>query len=376
MISRPIIKALMTRALRRSRIVALLGPRQSGKTTLARSWVKPESPNYYDLEDPDSEARLDGSLTELRNLRGLVVIDEIQRRPDLFPLLRVLADRRPLPARFLILGSSSPELIRHASESLAGRLERVDIGGLGAADLDKSALERLWLRGGLPPSYLAKSDKDSMAWRKNYIRNFLERDLPQMGISIPAGTLRRFWSMVAHYHGQIWNAAEPAGSMGVSEPTIRRYLDILEGMFMLRLLPPWHENLKKRQVKTPKVYFRDSGLLHQLLGVGSTRELYSHPKSGASWEGFVIEETLKSREHEGAYFWATHNGAELDLLYFEGSRRIGVECKRSDNPHWTPSMRIALEDLKLDRLVVVHPGKRRYRLAEGVEALPIHQWLE
>ncbi len=363
-------------AIRRSRIVALIGPRQCGKTTLARGWAKTDSSGYFDLEDPTGLARLEESpMEELKKLKGLVVIDEIQRQPDLFPLLRVLADRRPLPARFLILGSSSPVLIRKSSESLAGRLETVVIGGFAVTDVGIRNTDRLWLRGGLPPAYLARSEKDSLAWRKNYVRMFLERDVPQMGISIPAESLRRFWSMVAHYHGQIWNAAEPASAMGISEPTVRRYLDLLEGMFMVRQLRPWHENLKKRQVKAPKVYLRDTGLLHYLLGIQTRQGLISHPKAGASWEGFIIEEVLKKLNPEEAYFWATHNGAELDLFCLSEGRRIGIECKRTDAPRLTSSMRIAMEDLKLDRLLVLYPGQKKYSLAPKIEAWPLTQWL-
>ncbi len=376
MILRKNIKSQIAIALRRSRIVALIGPRQCGKTTLAREWAKSDSPGYFDLEDPAGLARLEDSpMEELKKLKGLVVIDEIQRRPDLFPLLRVLADRRPLPARFLILGSSSPELIRKSSESLTGRLETVVIGGFSVPDVGIRNIDRLWLRGGLPPSYVARSENDSLAWRKNYVRMFLERDIPRMGITVPAETLRRFWTMVAHYHGQIWNSSELASAMGISEPTIRRYLDLLEGMFMVRQLRPWHENLKKRQVKAPKVYLRDTGLLHQLLGIRTGHDLFSHPKSGASWEGFVIEETLKKLNPEEGYFWATHNGAELDLFCLSKGRRIGIECKRTDAPRLTLSMRIAMKDLKLDRLFVIYPGQKKYTLAPKIEALPIAQWL-
>jgi len=357
-------------ALGRSRITALLGPRQCGKTTLARTFVSPDSLNYFDLEDPLSLARLDEPMTALRDLTGLVVIDEVQRRPDLFPILRVLADRDTLPARFLILGSASPTLLRQSSESLAGRIETVTIGGVSLQDVGRDAHEQHWLRGGFPLSFLAANDNDSHAWRKNFIQTFLERDLPQLGIGTPAPTLHRFWTMLAHYHGQIWNAAEPARSLGVNESTTRRYLDLLEGVFMVRQLQPWHENLKKRQVKSPKVYFRDSGLLHQLLGIRALPELLSHPKCGASWEGYVIEEIIGSLHPDEVYFWATHAGAEIDLLLFKDGRRIGVEIKRADAPRLTPSMRTALEDLRLDSLVVVYPGDRRYPLTEGVEAVP------
>lgn len=354
-------------ALERSRVVALLGPRQCGKTTLARTFVSPDSLNYLDLEDPLSLARLDEPMTTLRDLQGLVVIDEVQRRPGLFPVLRVLADRTPLSARFLILGSASPDLLRQSSE---GRIETHTIGGFTIRDVGMAAHEAHWLRGGFPLAFLADNDADSVVWRKNFIQTFLERDIPSFGIRTPAATLLRFWTMLAHYHGQVWNAAEPARSLGIGETSIRRYLDLLEGVFMIRQLQPWHENLKKRQVKSPKIYIRDSGLLHQLLGIRTLPELLSHPKCGASWEGYVIEEAITLVQPDEAYFWATHAGAELDLLLFKDGRRIGIEIKRADAPRLTPSMRTALEDLRLDRLVVVYPGDRRYPLAEGVEVVP------
>ena len=371
MIKRPTVMDAIRRALRRSRVVALIGPRQSGKTTLAREFVQGDSLNYFDLEDPVSLTRLAEPMTALRGLRGLVVIDEIQRQPDLFPVLRVLADRRPLPARFLILGSASPELQHRSSESLAGRLETITIGGLSLAEVGVSAQRRHWLRGSFPLSFLADSDADSLAWRKNFIQTFLERDLLQLGIRTPAATVLRFWTMLAHYHGQIWNAAEPARSLGVSEPTVRRYLDLLEGLFMVRRLQPWHANLKKRQVKSPKIYFRDSGLLHHLLGVRTEIDLETHPKSGASWEGYVVEEVLKAAVPDEAYFWATHAGAELDLLLLKYGRRVGVECKRVDAPRLTPSMQTALEDLQLDRLAIIYPGDRPYPLGKRVTAVPL-----
>ena len=357
-------------ALNRSRIVALLGPRQCGKTTLARQFVSPESANYFDLEDPLSLARLDEAMTALQSLTGLVVIDEIQRRPELFPILRVLADRDPLPSRFLILGSASLPLLRQSSESLAGRLETVHIGGLTLADVGLKAHEKHWLRGGFPLSFLAGNEADSLAWRKNFIQTFLERDIPQLGIGTAAITLFRFWTMLAHYHGQVWNAAEPARSLGVNESTVRRYLDLLTALFMVRQLPAWQTNLKKRQVKSPKIYFRDSGLLHQLLGIRTGKDLLSHPKGGASWEGYIIEAILTAVQPDEAYFWATYAGAELDMLLFKGGQRIGVEIKRADAPQLTPSMRTALTDLNLDRLRIIYPGERRYKLAESVEVIP------
>ena len=338
---------------------------------MARTFVLPDSLNYFDLEDPVSLARLDEPMTALRDLRGLVVIDEVQRRPDLFPVLRVLVDRDPLPARFLVLGSASPGLLRQSSESLAGRLELVTMAGFCLAEVGLDTMSKHWLRGGFPLSFLAPSETDSLAWRKNFIQTFLERDLPQLGIRVPAYTMLRFWTMLAHFHGQIWNGAELARSLGVSQPTVRRYLDTLEGVFMMRQLRPWHANLKKRQVKSPKVYFRDTGLLHQLLGVRSERDLLTHPKLGASWEGYVIEEILKAVRPNEAYFWATHGGAELDLLLLKDGRRVGVECKRVDAPRLTRSMRIALSDLQLEHLIVVYPGEQSYPLSERVTAVPL-----
>jgi predicted AAA+ superfamily ATPase len=373
MIDRPTDIKFIRQALKRSRIVAILGPRQCGKTTLARQFVPADSLNYFDLEDPSSLARLSEPDLAMRPLKRLVVIDEIQRRPDLFPLLRVLADRKPLPARFLILGSASPDLLRQSSESLAGRLETVPLEGFRLADLGASAQGRHWLRGGFPLSYTARNDADSFAWRRQFVQTFLERDMPQLGVRIPAVTLGRFWTMLAHYHAQIWNAAELARALAVNEPTVRRYLDLLTGVFMVRQLQPWHENLGKRQVKAPKIYVRDTGLLHTLLGIPNQRELEGHPKVGASWEGYAIEEVIRTTQPDEAYYWATYNGAELDLLLFKNGRRIGVECKRADSPTLTPSMRIASTDLKLDELLVVYPGDTRYRLARNIEVVPLAQ---
>jgi len=358
-------------ALQRSRIVALIGPRQSGKTTLAQMFVSSDSVNYFDLEDPVSLTRLEEPMTALRDLTGLVVIDEIQRRPDLFPILRVLADRHPLQARFLILGSASPDLVRKASESLAGRLETISISGFSLSEVGGEKLNQHWLRGGFPLSYLAANDVDSQIWRKNFIQTFLERDLPQWGIQISAATLMRFWTMMAHYHGQTWNAAEASRSFGVSDMTVRRYLDILESVFMIRVLQPWYANIHKRQVKSPKIYFRDSGLLHSLLGIYSELDLYTHPKIGASWEGYSIEEIIKAMRPDETYFWGTHNGAELDLLLLKDGKRIGVECKRKDAPHLTLSMKIAMEDLQLDKLMVFYPGEKTYPLAERIDVIPL-----
>ena len=376
MINRKSDLELVRAALKRSRVVALLGPRQSGKTTLARQFVPADSLNYFDLEDPQSLARLSEPDTALRPLKQLVVIDEIQRRPDLFPLLRVLADRKPLPARFLILGSASPDLLKQSSETLAGRLETVSLEGFRLADLGAAAQARHWVRGGFPLSYTAHTEADSLAWRRQFLQTFLERDIPQLGITIPAVALRRFWNMVAHYHGQIWNAAELARALAINESTVRRYLDLMTGVFMVRQLPPWFENLGKRQVKAPKIYVRDTGLLHALLGIANQRDLELHPKVGASWEGYAVEEVLKALRPDEAYFWATHQGAELDLLLFKHGRRIGIECKRADAPTLTPSMHIALADLKLDELRVVYPGKKRYTLAKKVEVVPLAELVD
>jgi uncharacterized protein len=368
---------LMVRgALRRSRVVALLGPRQCGKTTLARQFVPPDSLNYFDLEDPRSLARLSEPDLALRPLKKLVVIDEIQRRPDLFPLLRVLADRSPLPARFLILGSASEDLLQQSSETLAGRLETVPLEGFRLSDLGVSAQNRHWLRGGFPLAYTPRRESDSVSWRRQFLQTFLERDMPQLGIQIPAIALRRFWNMVAHYHGQIWNAAELARALAVNETTVRRYLDLMAGVFMVRQLPPWFENLGKRQVKSPKVYVRDSGLLHSLLGITNRLDLENHPKVGASWEGYAVEEVLKSFRPDEAYYWATYNGAELDLLLFKDGRRIGVECKRADAPELTRSMKTALADLKLDHLYILYPGDKAYSLGKKVEVVPLARFVK
>ncbi len=370
MIDRNADLALVRTALRRSRVVALLGPRQSGKTTLARQFVPAESLNYFDLEDL---ARLSEPDTALRPLKRVIVIDEIQRRPELFPLLRVLADRKPLPARFLILGSASPDLLRQSSETLAGRLETIPLEGFRLADVGAKAQTRHWVRGGFPLSYTARTEAGSTVWRRQFLQTFLERDVPQLGITIPAVALRRFWNMVAHYHGQTWNAAELARGLAVNESTVRRHLDLMTGVFMVRQLPPWFENLGKRQVKAPKVYVRDTGLLHTLLGITNQRDLEHHPKVGASWEGYAVEEVLKALRPDEAYYWGTHNGAEIDLLLFKNGRRIGIECKRADAPVLTPSMRIALADLKLDELRVVYPGEKHYALGKKVEVVPLAQ---
>lgn len=318
-------------------------------------------------------ARLEAPRLALGALTGLVVIDEIQRRPDLFPLLRVLADREGTPARFLILGSASPDLVKGVSESLAGRVGFVDLGGFDATETGFDRLDRLWLRGGFPDSYLSRSDEASLHWRQQFIRTFLTRDIPQLGITVPSERLRRFWLMVAHYHGQNWNASEIAGSLAINYKTAQHYLDILVGSFMIRALPPWTENLGKRVRKAPKIYLRDSGLFHALQGIGSLRDLQAHPKLGASWEGLALEHVLRVLRAEPgeAFFWSTHAGAELDLLLFRGGRRLGIEFKYADAPRTTRSMRVAMEDLKLDRLFVIYPGDTDYALDDRIRVVAL-----
>jgi uncharacterized protein len=371
MIPRTDYLATIQRRLKNSPVVSLLGPRQVGKTTLAKEVAAGTPSHYFDVEQPQALERLREPSSVLEPLRGLVVIDEIQRMPELFPLLRVLADRRPLPARFLILGSASPNVVRGVSESLAGRAALVDLGGLNLSEVGAENHRQLWWRGGFPPAYLARTDQDWEEWQTDFIRLVLERDLPQLGVNIPAATLLRFWRMVAHCHGAVWNSSEPARSMGVAETTVKRYLDLLSGMYLVRLLPPWFENLGKRQVKAPKAYIRDSGMLHGLLHLASPHRLEEHPKLGASWEGFAMEQVLQITGDRDAYFWATHGGAELDLMVLWQGRRIGFEFKFGDAPGITKSMHVAMADLKLDRLLVVVPGKESYDLGPKVEVVSI-----
>lgn len=371
MIERTLLKQTIQQKLETNRVVALIGPRQCGKTTLAREFVSPDSVNYFDLENPLSQASLDQPMTALQNLTGLIVIDEIQRRPDLFPILRVLVDRNPLPAHFLILGSASPALLRQSSESLAGRISTISMSGFSLEEVGAQEQNKLWRRGGFPLSFLAPSEEVSLNWRGDFVRTFLERDIPQFGFNIPFTSLFRFWSVLAHYHGQVWNAAEAARTLNVSESTARRYIDLLQDLFMVRLLQPWHANLAKRQVKSPKIYFRDTGLLHALLGIRTEQELLLHPRSGASWEGFAIEQVLHAISPDEAYFWGTHSGAELDLLMIKNGKRMGVECKRMDAPRLTPSMRTAVHDLELSKLIVIFPGSKPYPLSESVQAMPL-----
>ena len=352
--------------------VGLAGPRQCGKTTLARLIAEEESVcTFFDLEKAVDRRRLEVPEQALAPLKGLVVIDEIQRQPSLFETLRVLLDRPEQTTRFLFLGSASPSLIKGVSESLAGRVGLVDLGPFQLSETGANSWRHLWHRGGFPRSFLAVSDAASVSWRESFIRTFLERDIPQFGITVPAETLRRFWTMIAHYHGQVWNGAEFARALGSSEPTARRYLDILAGAFMVRALPPWHENLKKRQLKAPKLYVRDSGLLHSLFELESADDLSGHPKVGASWEGFVIEQLISLTRSRSAYYWATHGGAELDLMLIHRGKRFGFEFKHSDAPEATKSMHTALKDLRLDHLWVIYPGKESYPLADRLSVLPI-----
>ena len=352
--------------------VALLGPRQCGKTTLARMLTERESEfSFFDLEKAVDRRKLGSPEQALSALTGLVVIDEIQRQPDLFETLRVLLDRPASTARFLLLGSASPALIKGVSESLAGRVGLVDLGGFDLNEVTADSWKTLWQRGGFPRSYLAPDDPSSALWRENFVRTFLERDIPQLGITIASETLRRFWTMIAHYHGQVWNAAEFARALGASENTARNYLDILQGAYMLRVLTPWHENLKKRQVKSPKIYIRDCGLLHALLELNSFNALSGHPKLGASFEGFAIEQLLSCLDTRSASFWATHGGAELDLLVTIAGKRYGFECKYSDAPATTRAIRVAIHDLQLSHLWIVYPGSESYVLADNISVLPV-----
>lgn len=368
-------------------VVALLGPRQCGKTTLARFYVErfrpdfPQPLNYFDLEDPDGLARLSAPKLALQNLRGLVVIDEIQRSPELFPLLRTLVDRPDVQCQFLILGSASRDLIRQNSETLAGRISSVEVTPFSAAELQAAGqpnLSQLWLRGGFPPAYLAEDAVLSSEWRAAYVSTYLERDLPALGIQIPAATMRRFWMMLVHYHGQVFNASELGTTLGVADTTISRYLDILTGTFMVRRLQPWFENLKKRQRRRPKIYFRDSGVLHTLLGITDDAQLQLHPKLGASWEGFALEEVIRLNQstEEEVFYWGVHQQAELDLLICKGGRKIGYEFKYADAPRLDRSMRRAFELLELDQLQIVFPGQMRFPLAENIEAVGLAALVE
>lgn len=371
MIPRPVYRKAVENALSRSPICGLMGPRQSGKSTLAREVAGAAESHYFDLESPRDQLRLQNPELALGRLSGLVVLDEIQTRPELFPVLRVLADRPDVPARFLILGSAAPELVARSAESLAGRIEYVDLHGFDLTETGHGTHQTLWLRGGFPRSYLAASDEASVAWREGFVRTFLERDLPQFGIRVGAAAMRRFWTMLAHSHGQLWNASELGRAMGLSDKTVRTYLDELSQTFMVRQLQPWFENIGKRQVKSPKIYLRDSGLLHHLIGVETDAQLHSHVKVGSSWEGFALEQVLRQTRPQQAYFWATQGGAELDLLVFAEGRRLGYEFKYAERPTFSRSMRVAMEDLRLDSLLVICPGTVQAVLAPNVEVMGI-----
>ncbi len=371
MIQRDDYLSRLKTAIGRSPVTALLGPRQCGKTTLARQLAEQQESTFFDIESLPDRRRLQNPELMLGSLTDLVVLDEIQVMPELFQVLRVLVDRPENQARFLILGSASPEMIRSSSETLAGRLEFIDLQGFDLSETGADTWEPLWLRGGFPRSFLANSETDSLAWREGFIRTFLERDIPQLGINIPAITMRRFWTMLAHYHGQTWNAAEIGRSMGLSDKTVRSYLDILTGAFMIRQLQPWFENLGKRQVKSPKIYFRDSGLLHSLLEVPDKHSLLGHPKVGASWEGFALEQALQILHPNTAYFWGTHAGAELDLVFQLKGSRYGMEFKFNEAPSLTTSMRISSSELTLDHLWIIYPGDETYPVTKNITALPL-----
>ncbi|MDP2853137.1 MAG: ATP-binding protein [Smithellaceae bacterium] len=371
MIKRPSSIEQLSNALRRSPVTALLGPRQCGKTTLARMFGQNRVATYFDLESRPDQTRLQNPELALSSLKGMVILDEIQSMPELFNVLRVLVDRPENQTRFLILGSASPELMKKSSETLAGRVEFVELTGFTLAEIKPKDERKLWLRGGFPRSFLASSDIDSASWREGFIRTFLERDIPQLGISIPAAAMRRFWTMLAHYHGQIWNASELGRAMGFSDKTMRGYLDILSGTFMIRQLMPWHENLSKRQVKAPKIYFRDSGILHQLLSLSDFQSLTGHPRVGASWEGFALEQTLGVLDTRQIYFWSTYSGAELDLFFLHDGRRYGVEFKYSEAPVATKSIHSVLETLNLEHIWIIYPGVEQYPVHEKITVLPL-----
>ncbi|MFA6527574.1 MAG: ATP-binding protein [Candidatus Babeliales bacterium] len=354
-------------------VCGLLGPRQVGKTTLAKLFAQQfPSVHFIDLENPLDLARLENPMLTLSNIQSdLIVIDEIQMRPELFPVLRVLVDEKP--RKFLVLGSSSRDLLRQSSETLAGRIGYIELSPFSSVEVD--GIQKLWLRGGYPRSYLADTDLESYTWRQTYISTFMERDIPNLGFDIPPAQLRRLWMMLAHNHGNILNSSELGVSLGITHHTVRKYIEILAGTFMVRILDPWFENISKRQVKSPKVYIRDSGILHTLVGVHSNDELQVFPRLGASWEGFALEEVIRlfHAQPEECFFWSTQSGAELDLLLIKDGKRLGFEFKYSDAPRLTKSMFTALNDLKLDHLYVIHPHNQTFPLADKITAqgLPI-----
>ncbi len=370
-IQRPSFLKQLSEAVRRSPVTALLGPRQCGKTTLARMFAEDRATAYFDLESEPDVRRLQNPELILGSLKGIVILDEIQEMPELFKVLRVLVDHPKNKAHYLILGSASPEIVKNVSETLAGRIEFVELSGFDLQETGADSWETLWLRGGFPRSFLAESDEDSVAWREGFVRTFLERDIPHLGISIPPVAIRRFWTMLAHYHGQIWNASELSRSMGLSDKTIRSYLDILTGTFMVRQLQPWYENISKRQVKAPKIYLRDSGMLHALLNLPDLHGLAGHPRVGASWEGFVLEQTLQIIKPTQAFFWTAHSGAAVDLVLVHQGRKFGIEFKFSEAPKVTKSTHIAFETLKLRHLWLIYPGQHAYPIHEKISALPL-----
>jgi len=372
MILRKKLQEKIENAIGRSVITAILGPRQCGKTTVSKIIGTKHKATFFDLEDPVSFQVLKNNPAQiLSSQTGLIILDEIQRIPELFPILRVLADRTGTPARFLLLGSASPHLMKNVSESLAGRVTFIDMSGFDIWEIPPGDSTRLWYRGGFPRAFLADSEETSFSWRQDFIRTFLERDIPQLGISIPSETLRRFWTMLAHYHGQTWNGSEFARAIGATEPTARRYLDLLSGAYVVRQIQPWFENISKRQVKSPKIYIRDSGLLHALLML-KDNQITSHPKNGASWEGFIVEQII-ARLETPVYYWATHAGAELDLFTIVDGKRIGMEIKFADAPGMTKSMHTAIHDLRLDRLFIIYPGAKSYPLGENIRVIPIRE---
>ena len=366
--------------LRRHPVVGMIGARQVGKTTLARLLIKKTkgASSYFDLENPEDLARIADPMLALKDLEGLVVIDEIQRQPKLFPVLRVLVDRPKSATHFLVLGSASPDLLRQSAETLAGRIFYHELGGFSLEEVGVEKHMQRWMRGGFPRSFLARTHAESDEWRRGFIRTFLERDLPQLGITIRSTTLRRFWTMLANYHGQIWNASEFARSFGVADTTVRNYLDLMTSALVIRQLSPWHENISKRQVKAPKIYIADSGLLHTLLGLRTLKELEGHPKVGASWEGFVLEQVIHRLVAgvDECFFWATHGGAELDLLVVRGQRRMGFEIKRKTSPQITSSMHYALSDLHLQSMDVIHAGETTFLMDKKIRAVAFRRLLQ
>lgn len=373
MIDRPSYVEKLSTALRRSPVVALLGPRQCGKTTLARIFALERKSTHFDLESQPDLQRLQNPEMVLGSLEGIVILDEIQRLPELFNVLRVLVDRPERTTRFLILGSASPDLVKNVSETLAGRVEFIELSGFDVSETGADSWQGLWLRGGFPRSFLADSDDDSLAWREGFVLTFLERDIPQLGITIPSVAMRRFWTMLAHCHGQLWNASELARSMGLTDKTVRSYLDILTGTFMVHQLQPWHENIGKRQVKSPKIYLRDPGILHALLNIADMHNLWGHPRVGASWEGFALSQFTQIVRPAQLFFWSTYRGAEIDLFFLDRGRRYGAEFRFSEAPKITKSMRTALNDLDLQHLWVVYPGQHHYTIDKNVSVWPLQQ---